>query len=546
MLRALGIASFTVAAAIGQTNFPAPPAPASNPPSPMKELLGMTLFFEEQLSSTSTVACATCHDFQHGGGDSRTSQHANPGPDGVFGTADDQRGSAGVGFVLANGTMMPAPVTGFGPRVTGRRSPTVINSGYHTHLAYDGSKSSLEELVAAPIMNVIEMGHASRTWNDVAQKLTAATPLVFASNLPARLQNFLAGRTYPQLFQLAFGTPTIDQQSITFALASYVRTLNSDQSKWDLHLHGQAQLTPQEQLGLQLFTSPAAGATACSTCHGDFDQRVLTEGPIAGQMTTVTSGYYGSPTPARLVFHNIGIRPPAEDPGRQQVTSAGSDAGSFRIASLRNVELNGPYFHNGSANTLQEVLDFYDRGGDFHVNQAPSLLPRNYTVGEKAAIIALLQTLTDPRVAAATYPFDRPTLGSQNGRLVTSIGQGSTTASGQLTARAPFAPRLGDAWFKLTLEGAPPFTPAFLMWDQAVASGQPFNLQLAVSPAFLMVGMGTMDVTFSTTSGVKQVPMPLPNAPALSGLTLFAQWLAFAPSEHGPFALSNALRMQLL
>ena len=86
MLRVLGIASFAVATAIAQSNFPAPPAPSGNPPSPMKELLGMALFFEEQLSSTGTVACATCHEFQHGGGDPRTSQHVNPGQDGLFGT----------------------------------------------------------------------------------------------------------------------------------------------------------------------------------------------------------------------------------------------------------------------------------------------------------------------------------------------------------------------------------------------------------------------------------------------------------------------------
>ena len=78
MLRALGLASFCLATAVAQSNFPAPPSPTSNPQTPHKELLGMALFFEEQLSSTGTTACATCHDFAHGGGDPRTADSVNP------------------------------------------------------------------------------------------------------------------------------------------------------------------------------------------------------------------------------------------------------------------------------------------------------------------------------------------------------------------------------------------------------------------------------------------------------------------------------------
>lgn len=506
----------------------------------------MALFFEEQMSSTGTVACATCHDLTRGGIDPRTAHAANPGADGMFGTADDQRGSPGVSMILPTGTVLANPTHGFGPNVTRRRAPTVINSGYHTHLAYDGSQTALEALVAVPILNSVEMSHAGRTWAQVTQKITGATPLVFASNLPSRLQNFIAGRTYPDLFQLAFGSSQVTQQTIVNAIACYLRTLNSDRSKWDLHLHGQAQLTPQEQLGLTLFTNPAQGATSCHTCHGDFEQRVLQEGPVAGQMTMVTSGPYGSMFPTRLVFHNIGIRPIVEDPGRQAVTSTGMDAGKFRVASLRNVELTAPYFHNGSADTLREVLDFYDRGGDFHQNQAANLTPRNYTVPEKDAIIALLMTLTDPRVAAGTLPFDKPTLGSQNGRLVTSIGQGSFTQAGQLTAHAPFAPRVGESWFRLTLSGATIGTPAFLMWDVAPSpGGAPFNLELGLTPAFQIFSEGQALWTFSLAGGTIQKPLPVPNLPALSGQTLFAQWLLLEPSREWPMATSNALRIPL-
>src|SRR4030095_639184 len=145
-------------------------------------------------------------------------------------------------MVTWNGSLMAHPAHGFGPSVTQRRSPTVINSGYHTHLTYDGSRTSLEQLVAGPILNTVEMSHQGRTWTHVTDKITTATPLVFASNLPPRLQNFIAGRSYPDLFQIAFGSTEISQQRIVDSIACYLRTLNSDQSRWDLHLHGLAQL----------------------------------------------------------------------------------------------------------------------------------------------------------------------------------------------------------------------------------------------------------------------------------------------------------------
>ncbi len=549
MLRTIGASSFLLAAALAQSNFPPPPTPASNPHTPAKELLGMTLFFEEQLSSTGTVACATCHDFARGGADPRTATARNPGADGLLFTADDQRGSPGVALVLPSGSLLPLPRSGFGPAITGRRAPTVINSGYHTHLQYDGSKQSLEQLVPAPLFNTVEMGHAGRTWNDVITRVSNAVPLVLASNLPPRLQNFVAGQSYPALFQAAFGTAGVTQQGIVNAIACYLRTLNSDQSKYDLVLHNQATLTAQEQLGLQLFNSPANGAVACSACHGDFDNDVLQQGPIAGQMQTVSfsTGYFSSPIPVFMVFHNTGVRPPIEDLGRQNVTQVAGDAGHFRVASLRNVELTAPYFHNGSAETLADAVQLYNRGGDFHTNQAPSTGPRNYTAAEVDALVAVMRTLTDPRVAAGVQPFDRPTLGSQNGRLVTAIGQGDRTVTETLLASAPWAPRLGEAWFRLGLTGATHGAPTFLMWDTVVNSGPTlWNLQLALTPAFQVFTTGPALPTFFTTFGSVQVPIPLPNTPALSGQTLFAQWLVLEPSGTWPVAMSNALRIPLL
>lgn len=548
MLRAIAPIVLSAAALVAQSNFPPPPQPAGNPSTPAKELLGMALFFEEQLSSTNTVACATCHDFAHGGADPRTNAAINAGADQIKGTADDQRGSPGVPLIWSNGELLPHPSHVFRANVTSRRAPTVVNSGYHEHLMLDGSKGSLEEVAAAPLFNPVEMGHSGRTWTHVIGKLNAAKPLALASNLPPRLQAFLGNNNYPALFQQAFGTTQINSTNVVQAMAAYIRTLNSDQSKWDLVQHNQATLTPQEQLGLTLFNAPANGATSCNTCHGDFDARTLTEGPVAGQMTMTTSGPYGSFFPTRLEFHNVGVRPPSEDVGRGGVTLTSVDQGKFRVASLRNVALSAPYFHNGGMATLGDVVEFYNRGGDFHVNQAANLLPRNYTVVEKDAIVALLNTLTDPRLVAGTQPFDRPTLGSQNGNIVTPIGVGDTTAVGELVATAPYAPVLGEPLFRITLSGATPGSLTWLMWDTAVAAPNtlPFNLQLALSPEFLVFGMGPAQSNWIVPGiGLQQIPMPLPNQPVLQGAELFAQWLVLEASSATPILTSNALRIEL-
>ena len=509
MLRTF-VPSFVLAtAAFAQTNYPPPPAPANNPPTAEKELLGMALFFEEQLSTTNTVACATCHDLSAGGTDPRAHNNSNPGFDKTFGTADDQKGSPGIALLSPTGPIAHT-VHGFSEQVTHRRSMTVINSGYHPNLGYTGASLNLEQLVGVPILNPVEMGHGGRTWQNVTTQLAAATPMALASNLPTRLANFVAGQSYPDLFQTAFGSSTITETAIRRALATYLRTLNSDQTKWDQHQAGLATLTPEEQLGHTLFTTPANGAVSCSTCHSDFDSSVQTQGPIVGQMTQVPSGYYGSPIPTRLVFHNIGLRPSIEDPGRHNITSAPVDLGSFRIASLRNVELATPLFHNGSAATLAEAIDFYDRGGDFHTHQAPSLTPRNYTPAEKAALVAILKTLTDPRVAAGAQPFDKPTLGSETGLLTTSIGTGSTTAKGQMIATAPFAPLVGEQSFKVTLTGVTPGTPTYLMWDTALSYGNlPYNLELAISPAFKIFTVGPAVYHWTMPdNGVQEIEEP--------------------------------------
>jgi hypothetical protein len=113
------------------------------------------------------------------------------------------------------------------------------------------------------------------------------------------------------------------------------------------------------------------------------------------------------------------------------VSSNARDAvdGSVKVPTLRNVELTGPYFHNGGQATLEQVVDFYNRGGDgagsdfantsgFGINptnRAPAILPLNLSAADKAALVAFLKALTDERVRWEKAPFDHPGLTVPNG-----------------------------------------------------------------------------------------------------------------------------------
>ena len=253
-------------------------APAQNPQTPEKIMLGKFLFWEEQLSSDNTVACGTCHLPEFGGGDGRTPQAVNPGVDQQYGTGDDIQGSAGLVRQTSNGEFLPSSTFGLRRQVTGRTSPSNLGAGHHADLFWDQRASgtfvdpetgntlipfngALESQAIGPIMNPVEMGRLGRTWNDVRQKLQGAEPLKLASNLPA---DMIAARlvlpTYPDLFTAAFGDATINAARIAFALASYQRTLNPDQTAWDAFMAGnQTALTAYEQQGWQLFQNAGRG-----------------------------------------------------------------------------------------------------------------------------------------------------------------------------------------------------------------------------------------------------------------------------------------------
>ncbi len=405
--------------------LPAVPEPAENPWTREKARLGKILFWEEQLSSTHSVACATCHRPSAGFADPRTALDPESsryfGTDREHHTPDDVLGSRSMPLLWPDGTFQQRADVGFGIMRTRRNAPTVLNSAYAPVLFLDGratgefrdpltgevisaAGAALESQVLGPLLSHFEMSAPGRTIDDVAQHLREITPLAEARNLPGPIAVWTAGRGYPELFGEAFGDDSIRPRHIAQALATYLRTLVTADLPVDRFLAGdQTALSPEEQRGLALFE----GAAGCVDCHA-------------------------APHFTDFEFHNIGVDPIYDDGGRREVTGLLADRGKFKTPSLRGVELTAPYFHDGSAASLEDVVDFYDGGGLHDApNKAPEMVPLGLTDQQRSDLVAFLKRpLTDPRVAAAVNPFDGPTLFSESPRVPRRFGQGTPGTGG--------------------------------------------------------------------------------------------------------------------
>jgi len=399
-----------------------PTDPVENPTTEEKRILGKILFWDEQLASDDTVACGTCHIPAAGGSDPRLGKH--PGPDGQFATDDDTIGSPGIVSLDSQGIKVVDPVFGEGLQVTPKASPGIFMSMYAGDMFWDGrarteftdpqnpgvtviaNGGGLESQAVGPILNSVEMAHQNRSWTDVIVKLISLDPLALAERIPTDVSNVLgSGPSYPDLFADAFGDSAITPTRIALAIGAYERTLVPDQTPWDRFMRGEQDAMTAEQIaGWTRFEQE----TVCDNCH----------------------------TPPHFTdhnFYNIGLRPAAEDVGRQNVTLAGDDFGSFKTPSLRNVGLRTALTHAGWIKSTQDAVDFYnamaiDTGHtqftDFQSiiptpNGGPSVSYALVTLApgdpdSQAPVLDFLENaLTDPRAATESFPFDRPLLASE-------------------------------------------------------------------------------------------------------------------------------------
>lgn len=290
-------------------------------PIKTKAALGGKLFNEKILSKDSSVSCASCHIPSRG-------------------FADSAAFSIGIG-----GT----PTT--------RNTPSVLNMKHRPYFFWDGRAGSLEQQALMPIANKDEMG----------------LPVAEA------VQRLRASKTYRNLFTKIFGSlPTA--QNLSAALAAYEKTLETDDSKFDLSFDEEFPLTESEERGRVLFVGEKA---KCFDCH---------MGPDFTNDDFKNIGLYNGTT--------------LKDAGRYNISRKKEDLGKFKTPGLRNVAITAPYMHNGQFKTLEEVVDYYNNPRAFvqhPVNIDESLQkPLGLTPDEKTDLINFLKTLTDKRFAGKT------------------------------------------------------------------------------------------------------------------------------------------------
>ena len=244
--------------------------------------------------------------------------------------------------------------------VLGRASPTVINTGFNPIQMWDGRKKTLEDQAMGPMKSNEEMN----------------------INIPSLIAFLNSNKGYKKAFNTAFPGQEISETTIAKSIASFERTVVSNSSRFDQWLKGKKNaLSKQEIRGFKVFVDPERGN--CEVCH-------------SGANFTDNG------------FHNIGLASygdPNPDLGRYAERPLRLMKGAFKTPTIRDIELTAPYFHDGSAATLEEVVDHYATGGVVKTNPSPNLKELQLSQQEKDDLVAFMKSLTSPQ-----KPFTLPIL----------------------------------------------------------------------------------------------------------------------------------------
>jgi cytochrome c peroxidase len=241
--------------------------------------------------------------------------------------------------------------------------------------------------------------------------------------------------SYQELIDAAFSATLASLSQAQFsriwgqAIQAYEATLIPSDTPLDRYLAGNSSaMTSSQQRGFDRFK----GKGNCTKCHAGSELSDATVGFAAAQgLINEDGGDQG--------FHNLGVRPTAEDLGRAglgpkgvsfSVSGSNFDHGAFKTAALRNVKLTAPYFHNGGKATLTDVVNFYNQGGDFaNPEKANRIKPLSFDAQDIAAVVDFLtNALTDCRTEKERAPFDHPSLVVPNGTSLPAVGAAGTGA----------------------------------------------------------------------------------------------------------------------
>jgi cytochrome c peroxidase len=342
----------TAAQAAGEgLELPVPPGvlppeiPADNPPSAAKVELGEKLYFDTRLSTDGSVSCASCHDPRHGFADPR-----------------GKATSAGVGE--AAGT---------------RNAPTVLNAAFLASQFWDGREPTLEAQAVQPLINPIEHGFADHS---------------------AVVGHLRSLADYRPLFAKAFGSDEVTIERVGQAIATFERMLISLDAPIDRFLAGDVDaISDSAERGWELFN----GKARCNTCHGHIDVLPLFTDDLFHNIG-VGVERIDFDAVARRAASAVGAGESvdelalsdaeASELGRFLVTGEPKDMGAFKTPQLRNVALTAPYMHDGSEATLEDVIEFYDRGGNDNSYLDGGMRSLRLTRQEEADLVELMKTFT--------------------------------------------------------------------------------------------------------------------------------------------------------
>jgi cytochrome c peroxidase len=281
-----------------------PPIPAQNMQTPEKIELGKKLFFDRRLSGDGTMNCATCHD-------------------------------PGRAFTDGLELSLNYPTTR-----NWRNSPTLINAAFQNYLFHDGRARTLEEQALFPMMSAFEMNRNL----DFVEEVIRSVP------------------EYVDAFGKVFGGE-VTRERMAMAIAAFERTLISVNAPIDRYLKGDEQaLSEDAKKGLAIFR----GKGRCAECHFGV---LLSDDRFHALNVPENPEHRSDPRIAATrrfvakVYHYEDFRNLTEDPGRYLITKDKKDWKAFRTPTLREAAKTAPYMHNGIFPTLDDVIEFFDKGG---------------------------------------------------------------------------------------------------------------------------------------------------------------------------------------
>jgi len=242
-----------------------------------------------------------------------------------------------------------ATASGKNGKILGRASPTIINTAYNNIFMWDGRKASLIDQATGPLDSPDEM---DKDTSVIAKELQSING-------------------YREAFSKAYPGEGINRDTIARAIAAFENTVVCNDSPFDRYVAGEKTALNKQQVdGFTIFTDPDKGN--CATCH---------------QAPNFTDNG----------FHNVGLESfghKNHDVGRYKIKPVRSMDGAFKTPPLRDIASTGPYFHDGSAKSLAEVVDYYVEGGSVKTNLSPDLQKLNLSKSERKDLVKFLEALS--------------------------------------------------------------------------------------------------------------------------------------------------------